>query len=310
MKNIFNLLIIIVAICSLYFLRNDIGRAYTRIANFVSTNILYGPASSSDSATSNSNQNSTSTGTLIGVQKVVETPGALRVVDSVLSATIDKSNLTQAGVIAETNLNRKEAANLPPLIENAKLDLSAKEKLDDMFAKQYFEHISPSGVGVSDLATEQGYDYIIIGENLALGDFKDNASLLTAWMNSPGHRANILNVRYTNIGVAVGKGVFEGKETWLAVQHFGLPRSACPAIDSSLKNTIETTQAKITAMQAHLATLKNQIDSGGASDPNHNQEVDDYNKLVVIYNSLINETKTDINAYNNEVKAFNACVQG
>jgi uncharacterized protein YkwD len=48
-------------------------------------------------------------------------------------------------------------------------------------------------VGVGDLSKEVGYGYILIGENLALGNFKDEESWWKAWMDSPGHRANIFN---------------------------------------------------------------------------------------------------------------------
>src|SRR6185369_15716694 len=119
-------------------------------------------------------------------------------------------------------------SGLPALKENALLDKAAKKKLDDMFAQQYFEHINPQGKGPSDLAKSVGYDYIAIGENLALGNFKNDAELVQAWMDSPGHRANILNKQYTEIGVAVGQGTYEGKKTWLAVQEFGRPTSSCP----------------------------------------------------------------------------------
>jgi len=122
-------------------------------------------------------------------------------------------------------------------------------QLDDIFEKQYFAHISPEGLGPSDLAEKSGYEYIMIAENLALGNFKDDNTLVNAWMDSPGHRANILNNRYTEIGVAVGKGFFSesnennkeeiATEVWIAVQEFGLPLSSCPKPEESLLNTIE-----------------------------------------------------------------------
>src|SRR5262249_8345343 len=114
--------------------------------------------------------------------------------------------LTQAGVIKWTNIQRQENGALPALTVNAKLNESAQLKLKDMFAKQYFEHVSPSGVGPDGLANEVGYAYASIGENLALGNFADDRALVQAWMDSPGHRANILGKSYREIGVAVGKG--------------------------------------------------------------------------------------------------------
>jgi uncharacterized protein YkwD len=92
-----------------------------------------------------------------------------------------------------------------------------------MFENQYFAHESPTGEKVSDLAKKFGYDFLLIGENLAMGNFSSDEDLVLAWMESPGHRENILNEKYQEIGVAVKKGIFEGKEVWIAVQHFGLP---------------------------------------------------------------------------------------
>ena len=68
---------------------------------------------------------------------------------------------------------------------------------------------------------------------------------MTAWMNSPGHRANILNPHFQEIGVAVGKGMYEGHETWIAVQSFGMPLSACPASDANLKIKIDANNGMI-----------------------------------------------------------------
>ena len=126
--------------------------------------------------------------------------------------------LTKAKIVAQTNIQRYNNGQLPPLIENVKLDEAAKAKAEDMFQKQYFEHISPSGVGPGDLATRFGYEYILEGENLILGNFASEKELVQAWMDSPGHRANILHNRYTEIGVAIVKGIYNGENVWICVQ--------------------------------------------------------------------------------------------
>ncbi len=221
------------------------------------------------------------------------------------------SFLTRAGTIAQTNIQRKLNGNLPALTEDRKLNLAAEAKVKDMFAKQYFEHISPEGVGPADLATQYGYAYIISGENLALGNFKDDAALVEAWMNSPGHRANILNAKYINIGVAVGKGSFEGKTVWLAVQEFGRPLSACPNVDAELKNAITVLEKEIKAEETELKILKQEL---AESEPHnreeyeeYNRKVEEYNARVRIYNSKVETVKELIEKYNNQVKQFNEC---
>ncbi len=115
----------------------------------------------------------------------------------------DSSNaLSNPKVITLTNAERAKE-NLALLTENKKLDTDAELKLQDLFKQQYFDHISPQGNGPSYLADQVKYAYVVIGENLALGNFKDNESLIAAWMASPGHRANILNAAFKKVGIGV-----------------------------------------------------------------------------------------------------------
>lgn len=226
--------------------------------------------------------------------------------------TGQKSYLTAAGAIKWTNVNRAENSNLPALKENAKLDQAAQLKLQDMFKQQYFEHVNPQGVGPADLATKVGYNFLTEGENLALGNFADDKALVTAWMNSPGHRANILNIKYTEIGVAVGEGMYQGHDTWLAVQEFGRPASDCPTVSSSLKTQIDGLKSQTQTMEQDLTTQKNYLDS---TTPTNKQQASDYNSRVISYNSevntynnLINQLKNLIAQYNGQVDLYNACL--
>jgi uncharacterized protein YkwD len=225
------------------------------------------------------------------------------------------SFLTQQGIIQWTNFQR-EQYGLPPLRENPELNASAQEKMEDMFEEQYFAHQSPSGEGAGDLVKLFGYEFIIIGENLALGNFQNDQNLVQAWMDSPGHRANILNVKYQEIGVAVGKGTFNGQATWLAVQHFALPLAACPQPDKTLLAKIEEDQSQIGELLATLTALQTEIQAVGprrrpADNQNieiYREKVEEYNLLVSQYNALIEETKDLVNQYNSQVKLFNECV--
>ncbi len=243
----------------------------------------------------------------VALPSKVDIPGALRVVDSILS--INNKPLSNAGVISITNEYRKENGDLVQLIENDKLDISAEKKLKDMFANQYFEHISPSGVGVANLSEETGYEYILIGENLAMGNFLDDKALVDAWMASPGHRANILNSHYTQIGVAVGKGKFEGRNVWMAVQHFGTPIDVCPSVDKILLDEINLDQSNIQGMESSLISRRNDIDKGDIYKGSaYYNAVNSYNKDVTIYNNLLKTTKEKIIIYNKQINLFNECV--
>ncbi len=231
----------------------------------------------------------------------------------VFSNTTDKSNIISATAIIDlTNMERATVANLPPLKENVLLDAAAEMKLNDMFNNQYFAHISPSGVGPGDLALKAGYNYVVEGENLAEGDFTSATNLLNAWMASPGHRANILNVRYINIGVAVRQGMYQGQEVWMAVQEFGKPLSSCPVISAVLHQEIITNQTKATSLSQQLNTIKQELMTTATGTPEensvYNQIAQDYNGDVTIYNAVVARLKVEIPTYNDEVQAFNACV--
>lgn len=242
-------------------------------------------------------------------EQTVVAPGPLRVAGVATSGAVTTSReLTRDGVFAYTNTARAQNGTLPPLTLNEILDRDAQIKLDDMFGRQYFEHISPTGVGPADIAKTVGYAYVIVGENLALGDFGSDEKLVDAWMNSPGHRANILNTHYQEIGIAVGKGVFEGRETWLAVQSFGMPLSACPVTDAALKAQIESDNAQIATMRAELDSKKAQLEATSPYDPSYNTYVGEYNALVPTYNTLVESTRTLVADYNAGVRAFNACI--
>ncbi len=233
-------------------------------------------------------------------------PGPLRVTTQ--SSAKNPTPLSMQGVIQYTNEARAQNGGLAALTENKTLDLDAQIKLQDMFTKQYFEHVSPSGTGPGDLADRVGYAYVLVGENLALGDFSSDQDLVTAWMNSPGHRANILNTHYQEIGVAVGKGMYQGRNTWLAVQSFGMPRSACPVIDNQLKERIDADNITITNLRLQLDAKKAQIDATAQNDPNYNTYVNEFNALIPSYNALVESTRTNVATYNAGVRAYNECI--
>lgn len=238
------------------------------------------------------------------VEKEIVLPGPLR-------GGGDSKNafLTRSGVIQWTNTQRR-LQGLPELIENPKLNSSAAVKAQDMLDRQYFDHVSPSGVSVSDLADQANYKYLSIGENLALGNFKNDEILVQAWMDSPGHRANILNTKYREIGVAVIRGEFEGRMVWLAVQHFGLPETVCPPVDQSLKVNIDARELELKNLRYRLAVLEEEINKMQPKrGEGYNRKVDEYNVLAKEYNRLLDEQKTWIAQYNTQVSQFNSCLQ-
>lgn len=239
------------------------------------------------------------------IEKKVFTPPPLEIVREEPEAF-----LTQRGVIEWTNIAR-ERYGLPPLRENTKLNLSAKLKAEDMFEKQYFSHYSPEGIGVEDLVKSVEYEFIAIGENLALGNFLNDEALVEGWMESPGHRENILSANFQEIGVAVIKNEFEERITWIAVQHFGLPLSACEQPDQNLLVQIEENQEKIEDLKDTLEILKFQIKTIRPKRGTfYFQKIKEYNNLVLKYNNLVEETEILVDEYNDQVSLFNKCITG
>ncbi|MDP3954279.1 MAG: CAP domain-containing protein [bacterium] len=238
------------------------------------------------------------------IEKEILTPPPLRAKEE-----REQSILTQGGVLNWTNIHRNNNS-LSSLKLNPSLSQAALFKANDMLQGQYFEHVSPSGKGPDFWVSGVGYEYITIGENLALGNFADDKELVQAWMDSPGHRANILSNRFTEIGIAVVRGSFEGRQTWIAVQTFGLPLSSCPEPDQALKSQIDIFDVQLKSLEVKLADLKAKIEQTNKRNPEYNQLVEEYNSLVNQYNSIIAQYKILIGQYNNQVAEFNKCLAG
>ena len=100
-------------------------------------------------------------------------------------------------------MNRERAAHgLRPLRLESRLSMAAEDRVGDMMRKHYFDHVSPDGVQPFTWVRKRGYPYRMVGENLALG-YRNSQSVVTGWMNSPGHRENILQRGFDEVGIAV-----------------------------------------------------------------------------------------------------------
>ena len=131
------------------------------------------------------------------------------------------SNITPAALLASTNDERK-SNNLEPLIINDKLSAAAAQKANDMLTKGYWSHDSPDGVKPWAWVESNNYSYTEAGENLAK-NFTTAGSTVTAWMNSPSHRENVLNPNYQEVGFATVDGEMNGEPTTITVAFYGKP---------------------------------------------------------------------------------------
>jgi hypothetical protein len=134
-------------------------------------------------------------------------------------ALIHASGITPQKIIDLANADRADKG-VYRLVENDKLNKAAEDKAQDMIAKNYFAHNSPEGVNPWHWFEKEDYDYSFAGENLAM-DFTSVEKMNQAWLDSPTHRANILNKNFREIGVAVKEGIISGHETTVVVQLFG-----------------------------------------------------------------------------------------
>jgi uncharacterized protein YkwD len=105
---------------------------------------------------------------------------------------------------------------------NAVLTTVAQAHSADMARNDYFSHDSRNGASPFDRMTAAGYHYSTAGENIAAGQLTPSA-VMTGWMNSPGHRANILNCAFTEIGVGYAASASSTYPTYWT-QDFGTPR--------------------------------------------------------------------------------------
>jgi len=217
--------------------------------------------------------------------------------------------LSDHNVFVQTNFERNNYG-LGSFSRSSQLDQIALQKLNDMATQNYFAHVSPQGLDIGDVASRAGYQYAVIAENLALGDFLSEADLLSAWMASPGHRANILNGNFTHLGLAVRRIVFDGEMVWLGVQVFAKPLSLCRRPNDDLRGQILTNRAEIESEIEALADLKELIDGSlNSTDQSRLGDlVDSYNARARSLNNLIRVTEASIVAYNSEVRTYNRCV--
>lgn len=105
-----------------------------------------------------------------------------------------------------TLVNQERAANgLPALSLSVTLSDGARLKSQDMRDNRYFDHNSPTYGSPFDMMKSLGITYSAAGENIAMG-YSTAEAVVNAWMNSAGHRANILSSNYTTIGVGYVDG--------------------------------------------------------------------------------------------------------
>lgn len=143
---------------------------------------------------------------------------AMFIASTTSPSDIKAAEFTSQEVVSLVNEHRK-VSGLIELEEDNKLSQAAIEKAKDMFERDYWAHYAPDGTTPWQFIEQEGYRFMMAGENLAKG-YDDPKELLQAWLDSPTHRYNIEKPEFDEIGVAVMDGNLNGKKVTLVVQMF------------------------------------------------------------------------------------------
>lgn len=157
---------------------------------------------------------------LVGAHfSILPTPSTQQETTDQKEVLVYATNVNVSALVNATNQAR--AANgLGALALNSQLSNGAQSKAADMIAKDYWAHTAPDGTEPWDFFTSAGYKYQNAGENLAYG-FDNSAEIVDAWMNSPGHRANILG-DYKDVGFGYANGEnYQGGQYTVVVGFYG-----------------------------------------------------------------------------------------
>lgn len=123
----------------------------------------------------------------------------------------DKSRMTR--LLKDVRMQNR----LPGLRRSARLDAAARAHADDMARNGFFSHKSPTAGRVGDRVAARGYDWCFVAENIAFGQ-RSEAEVLETWLQSPGHRKNIMSRRAGEFGFAsVNQAQASRKPLWVMV---------------------------------------------------------------------------------------------
>ena len=163
-------------------------------------------------------------------------PTYKKVFQAVYSKISQFATVLSSTLVLQTN-NFRATNNENGLVVSDLLTKAAQMKADDMALKGYFSHISPKGEEPWVWFDKVGYKYNYAGENLAV-DYTESSDVTEGWINSAKHKANLLNKNFTEIGIGVADGIFEGHKTTFVVQFFAKPLAANEVVQKQETSTV------------------------------------------------------------------------
>ncbi|HHV30548.1 SafA/ExsA family spore coat assembly protein [Acetivibrio mesophilus] len=141
---------------------------------------------------------------IISANPQIKNPALIYPGQKINIPSIDDVKAQENEVIRLVNVERAKKG-LPALKANWQLSRVARYKSQDMVDKGYFSHTSPTYGSPFRMMESFGIKYTAAGENIAMGQ-RTASEVMNAWMNSPGHRNNILSPSFSEIGVGLAKG--------------------------------------------------------------------------------------------------------
>lgn len=156
------------------------------------------------------------------------------------SASLYSFSLSEQNIVNLTNEARQNAG-LTQVTPNVTLRGAAQAKADDMVIRNYFSHEGPEGESPWTWLNRSGYQYSAAGENLAI-HYTTAEALEQGWLASPYHRKNILDERFSEIGIGVASGKVDGYDSTVVVQLFATPKTYTTQLAAATKPTLQPPQ--------------------------------------------------------------------
>ena len=144
----------------------------------------------------------------------------------------------------------REKIGLEPLLENPLLEQAAYKKAQALYKHQKFAH-NLDTLPFYQFADDEGYNYKHLGENLAI-DYTTASGVINGWLDSPTHKANMLNAKYEEMGIAVVPGNMHGVDTYLVVQILGTSKDAFVENASATQRFSEVTNTENITLAAFI----------------------------------------------------------
>ena len=194
------------------------------------------------------------------------------------------TSMSASGLLQETNTQRSGNGKAS-LALNSKLSQAAQAKANDMVNRNYWAHVSPDGKQPWTFMSNAGYAYTAAGENLAYG-FDTSSAAVSGWMNSPSHRANLLNGTFKEVGFGIANGAnyqSNGEQT-IVVAMYAAPQAVAAAPQAS-QPAPKTTPAPKPAQQTPAAQPKTKAPAKAATPAAPKEEPAEESETAIVANA-------------------------